>query len=609
MANEGNVNKDVGNSLGAYTDAVNKGTNVILDSANQLNNWYAEQLNKLTEADIPSSRLETNVDNSINEQEESQIDNKQISNKIETKVNQYNELQTNQKINNNIKNIKKIQTQTIIQNENVIAQNPNVKVNNIQTKEKNENKDTIQTNNKEESKVPQRISTAIKGAKTINNTASKTIKAGKSINTGMNSNSIKSFESTSTRLNNKAIKKATNKATSKARKKIASGTTNLMTKATKAMADIMLNVCKMIIDMLPSIAPAVFIMVIIVCFCSFFGLSMSDDTMKKYESYMISMQNDFDKTTVAAYNNGTIVEGTIEGKGMINWRASMSIIQMLNGELSYDSAEKKLLKEFEKANLYEQISDVTYTYDKTTEETDSNGNKTTKTETITETKKVVVNPALDDYISWCNNHFDVINDYKKKKKIEYDSNQTSFTESEIEQIRLLYNSNSFFDLFSEEFRNTYAYSYVNIDDEQIQAMYDEFLKNAGTRYLMDHSNLSYDECMDYYDCSSWVIHVLGHVGIMRIPNTGAGGLYKYYCNPVSVSDRKAGDLIFLKDTYGDFEPGTITHVGIYMGQLTINGETAEWVIDTGGNPSGVRIRKYTNGWWNGTNFYGFGRLK
>ena len=96
---------------------------------------------------------------------------------------------------------------------------------------------------------------------------------------------------------------------------------------------------------------------------------------------------------------------------------------------------------------------------------------------------------------------------------------------------------------------------------------------------------------------------------MRIPNTGAGGLYKYYCNPVSVSDRKAGDLIFLKDTYGDFEPGTITHVGIYMGQLTINGETAEWVIDTGGNPSGVRIRKYTNGWWNGTNFYGFGRLK
>ena len=47
----------------------------------------------------------------------------------------------------------------------------------------------------------------------------------------------------------------------------------------------------------------------------------------------------------------------------------------------------------------------------------------------------------------------------------------------------------------------------------------------------------------------------------------------------------------------------------YMRELTINNETAEWVIDTGGNPEGVKIRKYNNGWWNGEHFYGFGRLK
>ncbi len=47
---------------------------------------------------------------------------------------------------------------------------------------------------------------------------------------------------------------------------------------------------------------------------------------------------------------------------MINWRASMAIIQMLNGELSFDNAEKDLLNEFAKANLYEQIKDVSYTY-------------------------------------------------------------------------------------------------------------------------------------------------------------------------------------------------------------------------------------------------------
>ncbi len=149
----------------------------------------------------------------------------------------------------------------------------------------------------------------------------------------------------------------------------------------------------------------------------------------------------------------------------------------------------------------------------------------------------------------------------------------------------------------------YNYTDVKIDDEQLNKIYNEFLKNAGKRYLMDHSNLKYDECMDYYDCSSWVIHCLAHTGIKKIPNSGAGGIYRNYCNPIEVNDRKGGDLIFLKDTYDTGEPGSISHIGIYMGELTINGETAEWVIDTGGNPSGVRIRKYKNGWWNGSNFF------
>ena len=150
---------------------------------------------------------------------------------------------------------------------------------------------------------------------------------------------------------------------------------------------------------------------------------------------------------------------------------------------------------------------------------------------------------------------------------------------------------------------------IQIDDPNLQAIYNEFLKNMGKPYLMDHSNLSYDTCMDTYDCSSFVIHCLAHTGIKTIPNTGASGLYSNYCNPVEVNNRQAGDLIFLKDTYDTGTPGGISHVGIYMGTLTIKGETAEWVIDTGGNPEGVKISKYNNGWWNGSNFYGFGRLK
>ena len=150
---------------------------------------------------------------------------------------------------------------------------------------------------------------------------------------------------------------------------------------------------------------------------------------------------------------------------------------------------------------------------------------------------------------------------------------------------------------------------IQIDDPNLQAIYNELLKNMGKPYLMDHSNLSYDTCMDTYDCSSFVIHCLAHTGIKTIPNTGASGLYSDYCNPVEVNNRQAGDLIFLKDTYDTGTPGGISHVGIYMGTLTIKGETAEWVIDTGGNPEGVKISKYNNGWWNGSNFYGFGRLK
>ena len=150
---------------------------------------------------------------------------------------------------------------------------------------------------------------------------------------------------------------------------------------------------------------------------------------------------------------------------------------------------------------------------------------------------------------------------------------------------------------------------IQIDDPNLQAIYNEFLKNMGKPYLMDHSNLSYDTCMETYDCSSFVIHCLAHTGIKTIPNTGASGLYSDYCNPVEVNNRQAGDLIFLKDTYDTGTPGGISHVGIYMGTLTIKGETAEWVIDTGGNPEGVKISKYNNGWWNGSNIYGFGRLK
>lgn len=615
MANENNgVSKDIAKSLNNYADYANKGVNAGLNTANQINKWYENELNKIANADAPSTRLETNVDNTIEESGDEQ----QKYSKLETKVDEYDELQTVTNKKTTINKTSRIKTQS----------DTNILVNDEEQEEITENADVTEDSPNKVVKVPKRIATVIKGAKFVNNSANRMIKVGKTISTGMNEGGIKTFEKSSSRIMTKPVKKVANKITNKATKKATNilvktgtkiakttgkqavkGATKLLLKIVQLLAKLVMSVVKMIISMLPEIAPVIIIIVVIAAFCSFFGLGMSDDTKNDYEDYMITTQEDYNKSTVEFYNQGKIVDGAIDGKGMINWRAPLSILQMLNGDLSFDSAEKELLEEFKKAELFEKITEETYTYEKETEETDEKGNKTTKKETVTETKKVVTNPSLDDYLSWCNNNFDKINRYKKKKKLSYDSKQKSFTDDEVEQIRLLYKSNYFFDLFSSRFKDTYAYSYVTIDDEHLQAIYDEFLKNAGKRYLMDHSNLKYDECMDYYDCSSWVIHCLAHTGIKTIPNTGAQGIYKNHCNPVNVNDRQAGDLIFLKDTYDTGEPGSISHIGIYMGELTINGETAEWVIDTGSNPSGVRIRKYQNGWWNGSHFYGFGRLK
>lgn len=521
--------KDIAKSLNKYSELASKGTNLSLDGIDNINKWYANELNKISENNIENSRLETNVDNSIEPKEKIE------TNKILTKVDDYTEIQTNNINKKNILNTKKIQTKV---KQDIIKQDI------FSKKIKN----------------TKRISTAIKGAKAINNGTQKLVKTGKNISSGMNENSASSFKGESSRIMTKPVKKVVNKATSKINKKVVKytkkaskklgkkvvkETANAMIKLTKLIIKLIESVMKMIISMLPEIAPVIIIIVVIVAFCSFFGLGMSEDTKKNYEQYMMNIQNEYDKSTVDFYNSGKVVDGAIEGKGMINWKAPLAIVQMLNGDLTYDNAEKELLDKFKNAGLYERITDETYTYEK--EITNLDGTKSKVT--LTDSKKVVYNPSIDEYIDWCNNNLGVINNYKKKKKISYDSKQTRFTDDEIAQIKILYNSNMFFDLFSGDFKNRYAYLNVSIDDEQIQKIYNEFLNNKGKRYFMDHSNLNYDNCMDYYDCSSWVIHCLAHTGIKQIPNTTASGIYNQYCVPINVNDRQAGDLIFLKDTY------------------------------------------------------------
>ena len=346
MANENG--KDVANSLSSYSNALNKGTNAVLDSANQINKWYAEQVNKIAGEESQDTRLETNVDNSIEEDTEEKI------NKIQTKVDDYTEIQTNNKnkliSNQNTGRLKTINTDETLE-EAVEKEN---EVKDLGTKK---------------GKINGKIATAIKGAKFVNNTANRFVKTGKTLNTATNEGGLKSFEKSSSRIMTKPAKKVADKVTSKATnivrktgvkatKKVVKETTNIVVKATKVAMKIVAEAVKLLLSMLPSIAPVIIIIVIIAAIGSFFNF----------------------KTTHEA------------------------------DDVNFDEISSMI---------------------------------------------------------------------------------------------------------------------IVIEDEKLQAIYNEFLKNMGKPYLMDHSNLSHDTCMEYYDCSSWTIHCLAHAGIKTIPNTrSTGNLYE-----------------------------------------------------------------------------------
>lgn len=192
-------NKDVANSLGRYSNTLNKGTNAILDSANQINKWYENEVNKIAEGDNLNTRLETGVDNSITDDTEEKIS------KIETKVEDYTEIQTNSKDKNIVvQNNSRLKTQ--MEDETL--------------EEVVENENEVMDFSSKKNKIPKRIATIIKGAKGINNTVNRFVKTGKTINTAINEGGLKSFENSSSRIMTKPVRKVADKATSKVANKL-----------------------------------------------------------------------------------------------------------------------------------------------------------------------------------------------------------------------------------------------------------------------------------------------------------------------------------------------------------------------------------------------------
>ena len=130
---------------------------------------------------------------------------------------------------------------------------------------------------------------------------------------------------------------------------------------------------------------------------------------------------------------------------------------------------------------------------------------------------------------------------------------------------------------------------IAFDDVTVKALFNEAEKHIGKRYVFGANG------PNNFDCSSFVCWSFTHSGVKNMPRTTAWGIYKTYCNPISPSEAKAGDIIFFKNTYDSGSP--ISHVGIYAG----NG-----MMIHAGDP--IRFVSINTPYWR-EHFYGFGRVK
>ena len=83
---------------------------------------------------------------------------------------------------------------------------------------------------------------------------------------------------------------------------------------------------------------------------------------------------------------------------------------------------------------------------------------------------------------------------------------------------------------------------IAFDDVTVKALFNEAEKHIGKRYVFGANG------PNNFDCSSFVCWSFTHSGVKNMPRTTAWGIYKTYCNPVSPSEAKAGDIIFFKNT-------------------------------------------------------------
>ncbi|HEL0567466.1 TPA: C40 family peptidase, partial [Streptococcus equi subsp. zooepidemicus] len=130
---------------------------------------------------------------------------------------------------------------------------------------------------------------------------------------------------------------------------------------------------------------------------------------------------------------------------------------------------------------------------------------------------------------------------------------------------------------------------IAFNDITVKVLFNEAERHIGKRYVFGANG------PNNFDCSSFVCWSFTHSGVKNMPRTTAWRIYTDYCNPVSPSEAKAGDIIFFKNTYNSGSP--ISHVGIYAG----NG-----MMIHAGDP--IQFVSIETPYWR-EHFYGFGRVR
>lgn len=128
---------------------------------------------------------------------------------------------------------------------------------------------------------------------------------------------------------------------------------------------------------------------------------------------------------------------------------------------------------------------------------------------------------------------------------------------------------------------------IAFDNASVKTLFNEAEKHIGKKYVFGASGPK------NFDCSGFVCWSFTKSGVRNMPRTTAWLIYKNYCNPISPSEAKAGDIIFFQGTYKSGTP--ISHVGIYAG----NG-----MMIHAGDP--IQYTSINSKYWK-NHFYAFGR--